>query len=56
MALVRCQECKKEINTTADKCPHCGHKEVDLTSYVFVNLAILVSFTIITIIIVFLDS
>ncbi len=24
MALIKCSECKKEISTKADKCPHCG--------------------------------
>lgn len=26
MALVKCDECGKEISSTADKCPHCGAK------------------------------
>jgi len=24
MALIKCPECKKEISTTAEACPHCG--------------------------------
>lgn len=24
MAVAKCQECKKDVSTTADKCPHCG--------------------------------
>jgi hypothetical protein len=24
MALTKCKECKKEVSTKADKCPHCG--------------------------------
>ena len=24
MALVRCIECKKEISSSAEECPHCG--------------------------------
>ena len=26
MALIICEECKKEISCTAEYCPHCGHK------------------------------
>lgn len=26
MALIICEECKKEISSTAECCPHCGHK------------------------------
>lgn len=26
MALVTCKECKKEVSSTAEKCPHCGYK------------------------------
>ena len=26
MALVKCQECGKEVSTKADTCPHCGFK------------------------------
>lgn len=24
MSLINCRECKKQISSTADKCPHCG--------------------------------
>lgn len=26
MALITCKECGKEISSTAESCPHCGHK------------------------------
>lgn len=26
MALVKCKECKKEISSKAELCPHCGYK------------------------------
>lgn len=26
MALIKCPECKKNISTTVDTCPHCGYK------------------------------
>lgn len=26
MALIKCDECKKEISDTVEKCPHCGYK------------------------------
>jgi hypothetical protein len=25
MALIKCDECKKEISSKAEKCPHCGN-------------------------------
>lgn len=25
VALIKCSECGKEISTTAERCPHCGH-------------------------------
>ena len=27
MALIKCEECGKEISSKADTCPHCGYKE-----------------------------
>jgi len=27
MALIKCNECKKEISDTAKQCPHCGYKK-----------------------------
>jgi hypothetical protein len=32
MALFNCPECKREISSTADSCPHCGHKNKKITS------------------------
>lgn len=29
MALTTCKECKKEISSKADSCPHCGYKPFD---------------------------
>jgi predicted amidophosphoribosyltransferase len=26
MALKQCPECKKEVSSTAELCPHCGYK------------------------------
>lgn len=26
MALIKCNECEKEISNTVKKCPHCGAK------------------------------
>ena len=26
MALITCSECGKELSSTAERCPHCGHK------------------------------
>lgn len=26
MAMIRCEECGKEISSTAERCPHCGHE------------------------------
>lgn len=26
MSLITCEECGKEISSTAENCPHCGHK------------------------------
>jgi hypothetical protein len=28
MALIKCNECKKEISSTAKQCPNCGYKKV----------------------------
>ncbi len=25
MALIRCNECDREVSTRAEKCPHCGY-------------------------------
>lgn len=25
MSLIPCPECKKEVSSAAEKCPHCGH-------------------------------
>ena len=27
MALIKCNECKKEISDSAKQCPHCGYKK-----------------------------
>lgn len=27
MSMTTCSECKREISTTADTCPHCGHRQ-----------------------------
>lgn len=27
MALIKCEECKKEISDSAKQCPHCGYKK-----------------------------
>lgn len=30
MAMTKCRECKKEISTKAEQCPHCGNKPTRL--------------------------
>lgn len=51
MALIKCEECGKEISSTAECCPHCGHKtvyanehakKVDLTVAMYICLAAIV--------------
>ena len=51
MALIICEECKKEISSTAERCPHCGHKTAfatesakkkDVTLAVYICLAAIV--------------
>lgn len=51
MALITCEECGKEISSTAKSCPHCGHrtayanehaKKMDLTVAMYICLAAIV--------------
>ncbi|MEQ5834209.1 hypothetical protein [Marinobacter sp. NFXS9] len=32
MALTKCKECKKEVSTKAEKCPHCGVKNPGMSA------------------------
>lgn len=32
MAMTKCKECKKEVSTTAKKCPHCGTSNPGVTA------------------------
>lgn len=44
MALSNCKECKKEVSTKADRCPHCGIKNpTTKASEVFVGALFLVA-------------
>lgn len=41
MAMIVCEECGKEISSTAEVCPHCGHKTAfykkkDLTIAIYI--------------------
>jgi RNA polymerase subunit RPABC4/transcription elongation factor Spt4 len=40
MATTKCLDCKKEVSTTADKCPHCGSNVPSYTK----GILMLVSF------------
>ena len=40
MALINCPECKKEISSEADFCPHCGKKAAIGESAIFVRIVI----------------
>lgn len=43
MSLVKCKECKKEISTKAELCPHCGTKVTKRTSaFTWIVLVILI--------------
>lgn len=51
MALITCEECGKEISSTAKTCPHCGHKteyakesakKLDYTVAMYICLAAIV--------------
>lgn len=45
MSLVKCKECKGQISTKADKCPHCGAKKNDgVSRFLWATALILMAF------------
>lgn len=42
MPLINCPECKKEVSSEAEKCPHCGHSIAPKQSATGVLAAIII--------------
>ncbi|MBU0924434.1 OB-fold putative lipoprotein [bacterium] len=56
MSLVKCRECKKEISSEAKICPHCGIEKPTKKGITFLQVFLLMIFTIIALVIFDSDS
>ncbi len=54
MALIKCEECGKEISSTVKKCPYCGYKKKKPINKNFFGIGVIIAFLIAVISIVVL--